>query len=288
MSNEKYAANNNLKELHSSGYEIADGEPDIRGWKARTAQHEDIGKVEDLLFDTVSLRVRYIVIDLNGKPMNLVSRKVIIPIGLAELDEKDNVVFFPDVTVGHLASLPDYKKGKVIIEIERAIRTVFASRKNAGIDAVAYKDVDFNDPDQFYNHEDFDEERMYRSRGKFGGVGDDPVMKTPGDAGRRQRIIPSGRANKSVEERKVEEADIPNQRTPGSTFQEGSFAPFQEGAIEITEHSEVPVISKEARVVEEVSVNKEVKERNEKVKDSVRKTEIDVEKLKKDDLSNDD
>ena len=69
---------------------------------------------------------------------------------------------------------------------------------------------------------------------------------------------------------------------------EGSFAPFQEGSIELVEHSEVPVVSKEARVVEEVSINKEVKEHNEKVKDSVRKTEIDVEKLNEGELSNDD
>ncbi len=69
---------------------------------------------------------------------------------------------------------------------------------------------------------------------------------------------------------------------------EGSFAPFQEGSIALVEHSEVPVVSKEARVVEEVSVNKEVKEHNEKVKDSVRKTEIDVEKLNQGELSNDD
>ncbi len=29
MSQEKYTTNNNLKELHASGYEIMDGEPDI-------------------------------------------------------------------------------------------------------------------------------------------------------------------------------------------------------------------------------------------------------------------
>ena len=41
---------------------------------------------------------------------------------------------------------------------------------------------------------------------------------------------------------------------------------------------------KEARVVEEVSVNKEITERNEKVKDSIRKTDVDVEKLDKNEI----
>jgi stress response protein YsnF len=41
---------------------------------------------------------------------------------------------------------------------------------------------------------------------------------------------------------------------------------------------EVPVVNKEARVVEEVTLNKEVNEREETVRDTVRNTEVDVEK----------
>ena len=54
---------------------------------------------------------------------------------------------------------------------------------------------------------------------------------------------------------------------------------FKEGEIEMHEHSEVPVVSKEARVVEEVTLNKETNERNETVRDTVRKTEVDVEDI---------
>ena len=89
MSEEKNIYNKNLSELRSSGYEIADGEPDIRSWRVRTNQNQDIGEVKELLFDTSSLRVRYVVVQLDGKPLNLVSRKLLIPIGLAELHYKD-------------------------------------------------------------------------------------------------------------------------------------------------------------------------------------------------------
>jgi stress response protein YsnF len=58
------------------------------------------------------------------------------------------------------------------------------------------------------------------------------------------------------------------------------FRPFKEGTVEVTEKSEVPVVTKEPRIVEEVSVNKQVRDRDETVQDSVRRTEVEVEKLK--------
>ena len=54
---------------------------------------------------------------------------------------------------------------------------------------------------------------------------------------------------------------------------------FQEGEISLTEHAEVPDVSKTANVVEEISVGKEVAEREEVIRDTVRKTEVDVENL---------
>jgi len=61
---------------------------------------------------------------------------------------------------------------------------------------------------------------------------------------------------------------------------------FQERDIELTERAEVPVVNKEARVVEEIRVSKDVNEREEKVRDTVRHTEVDVDKLKDKDLRN--
>ncbi|GAB3232831.1 YsnF/AvaK domain-containing protein [Hymenobacter seoulensis] len=60
---------------------------------------------------------------------------------------------------------------------------------------------------------------------------------------------------------------------------EADFNTFKEGEIEITESAERAVVAKEARVVEEVSLGKEVTEREEIVRDTVRKTEVDVERL---------
>lgn len=52
---------------------------------------------------------------------------------------------------------------------------------------------------------------------------------------------------------------------------------FRETDIELEETHEEPVVSKEARVVEEVVVGKDVREREEVIRDTVRRTEVDVE-----------
>ncbi|HEX9171384.1 MAG TPA: YsnF/AvaK domain-containing protein [Telluria sp.] len=54
---------------------------------------------------------------------------------------------------------------------------------------------------------------------------------------------------------------------------------FQEASIEVRESAEEAVVQKSARVVEEVVVGKEVSNRQEQVRDTVRHTEVEVEKL---------
>ena len=60
---------------------------------------------------------------------------------------------------------------------------------------------------------------------------------------------------------------------------------FKEGEIEMTERAEVADVTKQARVVEEVKLSKEVNQRTETVRDTARDTEVEVEKLDKDDLN---
>lgn len=56
------------------------------------------------------------------------------------------------------------------------------------------------------------------------------------------------------------------------------LAAFKEGEMEIRETSEEPVVSKTARVVEEVSIGKEANQHTETVSDTVRRTDVDVER----------
>ena len=54
---------------------------------------------------------------------------------------------------------------------------------------------------------------------------------------------------------------------------------FQERTIEATQMAEEAVVDKQARVVEEVAVNKDVQQRTETIRDSVRRTDVDVQQV---------
>jgi uncharacterized protein (TIGR02271 family) len=57
------------------------------------------------------------------------------------------------------------------------------------------------------------------------------------------------------------------------------LAAFKEGSVELRETAEEAVVSKTARVVEEVVVGKEVTQRTEQINDTVRRTDVEVEQL---------
>ncbi|QHT68527.1 YsnF/AvaK domain-containing protein [Rhodocytophaga rosea] len=96
----------------------------------------------------------------------------------------------------------------------------------------------------------------------------------------RSRII-----EKPVEENlRLREEHVRVERHPvNRPASEADLAGFREGTVEMTERSEVPVVNKEARVIEEISLNKDVEEREETVRDTVRRTDVEVENLKRTD-----
>ena len=96
----------------------------------------------------------------------------------------------------------------------------------------------------------------------------------------RSRIV-----SKPVEESvRLREERVTVNRTPvNRPATEADLNAFQDGQIEMTEYAEVPVVSKTANVVEEISVGKAATEREEVIRDTVRKTEVDVENLGKTD-----
>jgi uncharacterized protein (TIGR02271 family) len=54
---------------------------------------------------------------------------------------------------------------------------------------------------------------------------------------------------------------------------------FQEGTLEVRETVEEPVVAKTARVVEEVRVGKDVREREETIEDTVRRKDVEIERM---------
>ncbi len=92
------------------------------------------------------------------------------------------------------------------------------------------------------------------------------------------------RVNVGVEEVPVQEQvtlreeNVQVQRRPvNRPVSDADMAALQSGPIEVRETAEQAVVSKEARVVEEVTVAKDVEEHTETIRDTVRRVEVDVE-----------
>jgi uncharacterized protein (TIGR02271 family) len=116
-----------------------------------------------------------------------------------------------------------------------------------------------------------------------------PIIEENLQVGKREVETGGARLRSTIVERPVEETlrlrqerVFVNRNPVNRPATEADLASFREGEIEVTEHGEVPVVSKEARVVEEVSLGKEVEEREETIQGTVRSTEVDVENLKRD------
>jgi len=120
-----------------------------------------------------------------------------------------------------------------------------------------------------------------------------PIIEENLEVGKREVQTGGTRIRSRIVERPVEESlrlreeNVTVERTPvDRAATSADLHNFTEKEIEMTETAEVPVVSKEARVVEEVSLNKEVNERTETVSDTVRRTEVDVEDLGSDTNTN--
>ncbi|QOY92595.1 YsnF/AvaK domain-containing protein [Massilia sp. UMI-21] len=83
--------------------------------------------------------------------------------------------------------------------------------------------------------------------------------------------------NESVNLRE-EHVDV-QRRTVDQPISPTDATAFKEQTIEMRETSEEAVVQKSARVVEEVTVGKQVNQRQEQIKDTVRHTEVEVERL---------
>ena len=113
-----------------------------------------------------------------------------------------------------------------------------------------------------------------------------PVVEEEMQVGKR--VVQRGgvRIYQRMTERPVEETvrlreeKVQVERHPvNKEASQADLAAFKEGSMELRESSEEPIVSKTARVVEEVVVGKQVRERDEKVQGNVRRTDVEVENL---------
>ena len=146
-----------LQELDRSDFEVVDGQPDIRGWDVKNSRGQKVGEVEELIVDAQQKKVRYMVVDLDDNELDLDDRKVLIPIGLAELHKEDDDVLLPDVRTEQLRSLPAYDRDHLDAQVERTICNTLG--RSDGVREHA-QDME----PEFYKHDYFNDDNLYRHR----------------------------------------------------------------------------------------------------------------------------
>jgi hypothetical protein len=139
-----------LDDLH--GFKIADGDPDIGGWEIKTTDGVKVGKVDSLIVDTNALKVRYIDAKLDKHELKLQEeRHVLLPIGTARLDDKEDCVMLStsssDLSAMSVAGEPTFDR-----EAEKALRKKLD--KN-------YRDDPSGD---FYAHPHYDQDSFFGNR----------------------------------------------------------------------------------------------------------------------------
>ena len=190
---------------------------------------------------------------------------------MANCTKVNDDVIVPGVTAEQLAALPAYQDN-ITASDETSIRNTFAGIGAAGLGTAAL--IAGSEPD-FYAHEHFNEDNLTKNRrADVAATGDTmaaiPIIEEELQVGKKTVqtggvYIKSRIVEKPTEETvNLQEERVYVERTPVDRQVDSTdFETFKEGTIELKEHAEVPVVSKEVRVVEEITVGKEVTERDE-------------------------
>ena len=75
------------------GYEVARGEPDVRGWDVIAGDGRRIGEVDELLVDAAAKKVRFLDVTVDDElvPEAAAAQRIIIPIDSARVADDDRV-----------------------------------------------------------------------------------------------------------------------------------------------------------------------------------------------------
>ncbi len=155
----------NLDEL--SGYKVTENYSDVRGWDVKDANNRTIGKVDHLLVNKTAERVVYLDVEVDetlieegyNTYQNQVSEGVheflnkdgenhlIIPIGMAIIDEKNKSVNTSQIDSSTFAKAKRFRKGDVI-DFAYELNLVRHYRRDKTIHSS-------NNVDGFYEREEF-------------------------------------------------------------------------------------------------------------------------------------
>jgi uncharacterized protein (TIGR02271 family) len=188
----------------------------------------------------------------------------------AEAVRRGNAVVCVTAPAGQIERVTDILNSAGAVDIDRHIER--------------YRDTGYERHDPGAPPYSYDEAVAERSRFRGNEGGSVPVVEENLDIGKRQVQRGGVRVHSRVVEQPVEESielreeHVRVERRPADRPVDARDE-LRDQTIEVTETAEEPVVRKRARVREEVVIGKETTTRRENVRDTVRHTEVDVERL---------
>ena len=130
-------------------FEVADDNPDVRGWTVRGNDGQALGIVHELIADVEALKVRYLDVELDSRfHINEHENHILLPIGAASLDEDGDNVFVPALNAELVLNYPPYVEIQITREYEEAM--LRALGKEPATSPRFYEQESF-DANSFYN-----------------------------------------------------------------------------------------------------------------------------------------
>ena len=131
-------------------YEVADHDPDVRGWNVFASDGLEIGAVDELMVDPTAKKVRYLAVDLKRDELHDEDHQVLVPIGMARLRENDRDIVLDAMRTADVQALPHYRRDA----FDEAFETDLRERLSAD---------DPGSGSDFYERDLYDDRKFYGS-----------------------------------------------------------------------------------------------------------------------------
>ena len=280
-------ANSDLQRLNDvDDFDVADGYPDIRGWKVKTPDGQTFGEVDDLVVSISEMRVRYVDVDVDhsfrdafgnaGTQAGVEEGHALIPIGAVELDDTNDDVIATGL--GDLSAYPRYAGRDISRDYEASLR----DRLGAGAVGAAG-----SGSGNFYDHDAFEDQRAYAKRRSAGSM-DEPdrqrltLSEEQLEVGKRQVQAGEVDVRKTVETEHVQQQvplvreEVTIERRPLSGAEASNATIGDDEEIRIPVMREEAVVSKRAVAREEIIIRKQQRTENQTVEADVRRERVDI------------
>jgi sporulation protein YlmC with PRC-barrel domain len=146
-------------------FEVAQGYPDVRGWKVMSSDGQEVGKVHELLIDVDNLRTRYLDVRLTSElAATPGERDVLVPIGTANVVDDQKLVRVP-LTAERFGLLPLYDHGHLSRTYEVEVRRHFSLAEAAAAGAAGAAGAAASAAERgFYDDQGYDDRKFFGER----------------------------------------------------------------------------------------------------------------------------